>query len=120
MKRRTAFVPLLVAIVVGMALWFLAAALGGKREAWDGPAYWSGAYPVAILVAGWLGYAFPDRPWRWALALFEAQFVAMVIRNGELGNLWPMGIAIFAVVALPAGGAAWGGARLARAGGGRR
>jgi hypothetical protein len=120
MKPRSAVVPYSVAIVVGMALWFAAAALGGKREAWDGPAYWAGAWPMAILVSGWLGYSFPDRPWRWALALFEAQFVAMAIRNGELGNLWPMGIVIFAVVALPAMGAAWGGARLARAGGGQR
>jgi hypothetical protein len=114
MKPRSAFVPFFVAIVVGMASWLVAAALGGRREAWDGPAYWVGAYPAAILVSGWLGYSFPDRPWRWALALFEAQFVAMVVRNGELGNLWPMGIVMFAIVALPAMGAAWGAARLAR------
>jgi hypothetical protein len=35
------------------------------------------------------------------LILFESQFVGMCIRNGELGNLWPFGMAMFALVALP-------------------
>jgi hypothetical protein len=33
--------------------------------------------------------------------LFEAQFMAMWVRNGELGNLWPLGMALFAVIAVP-------------------
>ena len=57
--------------------------------------------PLAIVGCALLGYLYPDRPWRWALVLFEAQFVAMCIRNGELGNLWPMGMGLFAIVALP-------------------
>lgn len=48
-----------------------------------------------------LGYSFPERPWRWPLVLFAAQFVAMCLLNGELGNLWPLGMALFAVLALP-------------------
>lgn len=41
------------------------------------------------------------RTWRWPLVLFEAQFIAMCLRNGELGNLWPMGMLLFAVISLP-------------------
>jgi hypothetical protein len=101
MSRRIAS-PVAGAVVVGTALWFAASAASGKREPWDASVYWVVAYPVAIAVSAFLGCLFPDRPWRWALVLFEAQFVAMCIRNGELGNLWPIGMLMFAVVALPA------------------
>ena len=35
------------------------------------------------------------------LVLFASQFLAMCVRNGELGSLWPLGLALFAVLALP-------------------
>lgn len=102
MTKRGAVVPLTVAFVFGAALWFIASALTGKREAWDASAYWAVAYPVAIIVSALLGYFYPERPWRWAIVLFEAQALAMCIRNGELGNLLPLGVVLFAVIALPA------------------
>jgi hypothetical protein len=34
--------------------------------------------------------------------LFAGQFVAMVIRSDELGGLWPLGLVLFGVLALPA------------------
>jgi peptidoglycan/LPS O-acetylase OafA/YrhL len=101
MKQRGATVPLTIAVVFGAALWFIASALVGKREAWDASAYWALAYPAAILVSGLLGYLYPERPWRWAIALFEAQALAMGIRNGELGNLFPLGMVLFAAIAVP-------------------
>ncbi len=91
-----------MAMVVGALLWILASVLGGRREPWDSAAYWGFAYPAAIFVAGCIGFFFPDRPWRWALALFGAQFVAMCILNGDLGNLWPLGLVLFAILATPA------------------
>jgi len=104
----------LIAVVVGVALWFAASLLTAKREPWDGPAYWTLAYPLAIAACALLGYRFPERPWRWALVLFESQFVAMCLRNGELGNLWPLGMILFAVVALPGVVAAQVAARFGR------
>jgi hypothetical protein len=95
-------VPFLIAVVLGAALWFGISMLTGKREPWDAQAYWALAYPAAILAAALLGYFYPERPWRWAALLFASQFLAMCVRNGELGNLWPLGIAVFAVLALPA------------------
>ena len=101
MTKRGAIVPLTVAFVFGAALWLVASALSGVREAWDSSAYWAVAYPAAIVASALLGYFYPDRPWRWALVLFEAQALAMCIRNGELGNLLPLGLVLFAVIALP-------------------
>lgn len=93
--------PVVIAAAAGMFLWLATAFLTGRREAWDAPAYWGVAYPAALLVSAWLGRAYPERPWRWVLVLFESQFVAMCLRNGELGSLWPLGMVMFAVIALP-------------------
>jgi hypothetical protein len=101
MSNRSA-TPLVIAVIVGALLWVLAAVLDGRREAWDSSLYWSVAYPLALVATGCIAFVFPDRPWRWAVALFGAQFVAMCVRNGELGNLWPLGLAMFAILATPA------------------
>jgi hypothetical protein len=101
-----------IAAAAGMALWFACAELTGRREAWDSGLYWSLFYPLALAACGLLGYSFPDRPWRWALALFLAQCLAMGIRNGEIGNLFPLGLIVFGVLALPGIAVAKLGARM--------
>jgi hypothetical protein len=101
MRPQSAIVPVSIAVIVGAALWFVTSALTGKREPWDASAYWAVAYPAALVTCALLGYSYPERPWRWALVLFESQFLAMCVRNGELGNLWPLGMALFAVISLP-------------------
>ena len=106
--------PFLVAAVLGVALWLGTAILTGRREPWDSGAYWALAYPAAIVAAALLAYLYPERPWRWPAVLFAAQFLAMCVHNGELGNLWPLGIAMFAVLSMPAVIAARLAARFAR------
>ena len=118
MKLHNDAAPFAMAAIAGMALWFVAVAVTGKREPWDHDFYWSAVYPLAMVACGVLGGLYPVRPWRWALTLFLGQFVAMVIRNGELGGLWPMGMLLFCVLGVPGmllgHLAAWGRARLAR------
>jgi len=99
--HRNALVPACIAIAVGTALWIAAAVLTGKREPWDDSAYWTVAYPAALLASALLGYFYPTLTWRWPLLIFEAQLVAQCVRNGEPGNLWPIGMVLFAIVALP-------------------
>ena len=94
-------IPFAIAAISGMALWFIAVAVTGKREPWDQDFYWAVVYPVAIVASGLLGGFYPLKPWRWALTLFLGQFVAMTIRNGELGSLWPMGMLLFGVMSVP-------------------
>lgn len=90
-----------IAILFGASEWLIVSALTGNREAWDSSVYWAVAYPASIIASGYLGHVYPDRAWRWPIALFEAQAVAMCIRNGELGNLLPLGLVMFAIIALP-------------------
>ena len=99
-QRKTQGAAVLAA-VVGAGLWLLATVLSGRREAWDGGGYWMVAYPLALLACAALGRLFPQRPWRWPLLLFAGQFLALCVRNGELGNLWPLGLVLFGLLALP-------------------
>lgn len=101
MTTRGAIVPSSLAAIIGIALWLATAALAGRREAWDAAAYWTVAYPLALGACALLGYLYPQRAWLWAIVLFESQFLAMCIRNGEIGSLSPLGVMLFAVLALP-------------------
>lgn len=103
--------PASLAAVGGALLWWIGGALAQRREPWDSGAYWAVAYPLAVAWSAWLGWRFPQRPRLWALLVFGGQFAAMVVRNGELGGLWPLGLGLFAVLSLPAMAAA---GRLAR------
>jgi hypothetical protein len=98
--QRSAF-PFTIAAIAGVALWIGASVISGKREPWDASVYWIAVYPVAVALSFLLGYFYPQRPWRWPLTLFLCQFVGMAIRNGEVGSLWPLGLALFAVLSVP-------------------
>jgi hypothetical protein len=100
-NARSSNVAASCAALAGIAIWIACAGMAGRREAWDAGLYWSCFYPGAIVLSAVFGYLWPERPWRWPLILFVAQFVAMCIRNGEVGNLWPLGVALFALLSLP-------------------
>jgi hypothetical protein len=110
-KGSTAFA---IAVIAGVVLWFAGAGISGRSEAWDSGLYWSLFYPLAIAACGLLGYLYPERPWRWAIALFAAQFIAMVLRSGEIGSLAPLGLIMFGMLSLPGVFAALIAARLKR------
>jgi hypothetical protein len=93
--------PLAIALVAGIVIWLAASFIMGKKEPWDSSVYWWLVYPLAIAACGFLGYRYPERPWLSSLVLFEGQFVGMVIRSGEVGNLWPLGMALLAIMAIP-------------------
>lgn len=94
-----------LAITGGVVLWCVTAAVSGKREAWDAPLYWMFAYPLSIGVAGMLAYWVPDKPWRWGLTVMWVQAVVLVLSGSDF-NLLPLGLILFAVLALPAIGVA--------------
>ena len=89
-----------VAAVSGVAFWLATSAVTGRREASDSSLYWSVAYPLAIAVAGALGYLAPDRPWRWAATLMLVQAVSLAVAASSFGLL-PLGLMLFGVLAVP-------------------
>lgn len=102
-----------VAIVGGVLLWMVTAALSDRIEAWDAPLYWKTAYPLGLAVAGVLGYLVPRKPWRWGLALMLAQGVMPVFGGAGLG-LFPLALIMMSVLAVPPMLAALLGSRLRR------
>ena len=100
-------------ILLGIALWTVAAKLGHRKEPWDSPDYWTLAYPAAIAVCGVLGFLFPDRPCRWALILMFMQLPVMSL-NGAGDSLLPLGVILVAVLSLPVIGLGQLGAMLRR------
>jgi peptidoglycan/LPS O-acetylase OafA/YrhL len=94
-----------VALGGGALLWIVTAKIAGRTEAWDAPMYWTITYPLAIVLAGLLGFLVPRRAWRWGLAVFLAQPVVLAVSASGFG-LMPLGLILFAVLSLPAVGLA--------------
>jgi peptidoglycan/LPS O-acetylase OafA/YrhL len=92
---------LLIAAAAGGALiWILISTASGKKEAWDSDLYFSIGIPAVCLLAALLGFLEPKRTWRWGAAPLAGQFLAMLLMVGP-GNLLPLGIIVFAVLAIP-------------------
>ena len=102
--------PYLIALLGGASLWLLTSLISGRAEAWDAPMYWTVTYPLAILLAGVLGYRASRRAWRWGLAVMLVQAPVMMLTSGGSMSLLPLGLALFAILALPAIAAATFGA----------
>lgn len=85
----------------GVILWLGTAAISGRAEAWDSGLYWMAAYPLSIALAGGLGYFWPEKPWRWGLTVMLVQALTLAFAASSFGLL-PLGLMLFAVLALPA------------------
>ena len=90
----------LLSFGLGLLLWGASAQLGHNREPWDSALYWQASYPLAILLSAALGFAFPTRPWRWALVLMFGQALVMIATGSGL-SLFPLGLAVLLLLSLP-------------------
>ena len=84
----------------GTLLWSVATLSSGGREPWDTGEYWAIYMPLACVLSGLLGFTFPERTWRWALAVMLAQMPVMWMTQG-VGSLWVPGLVMLLVLALP-------------------
>jgi hypothetical protein len=90
----------IVSALSGILVWTLVSDATGRREAWDSAAYYQIGLPTLCVVSAVLGYLEPDRPWRWGAVPLIAQAVVMFATQG-LGNLWPLGLIVNGVLAVP-------------------
>ena len=104
------------AIATGILLELGVYALSGRREAWDSPAFWTIGFPVAVLASAALGLLARRRDWLWTFLIVPAQVTTMMMRNGEIGALWPLTAALSAVLSTPFVGAAFIASRFRRTG----
>lgn len=89
-----------VAVTVGIIVWIVVSKLSSRREAWDSEAYFVVGMPVVCIVSAVLGLFEPDRSWRWGVAPLAGQFVWMLLSQGP-GNLLPLGVIVFGILAIP-------------------
>jgi hypothetical protein len=90
---------LLIAAGAGGALiWILISTASGRKEAWDSELYFSIGMPAVCLLAALLGFLEPKRTSAGVRALAR-QFGDAVY--GGPGNLLPLGIIVFGVLAIP-------------------
>ena len=108
----TQVVPAAIAVATGIASWELVRQLGHRREAWDDPIYWQLGYPLLVIAAFVLGLIWREAPWRWVVWMMGGQaawsLLLATIKDG-VPNLFPLGLAMFAVLGLPCVAAAYAG-----------
>ena len=104
----------LAAVASGATLWACANLAEGSQEPWDAESYWTIWLPLAGLLCFVLGFAFPEKPWRWPLAVMLVQLPVMMIFTGKVGALLPLGVALLLFLSLPGMLAAWLGAVVRR------
>jgi len=103
-----------VAAAGGASLWVGANLTEGSQEPWDAERYWTTYLPFAIVLCFVLGAIFPERPWRWPLAVMLVQLPVMMAFTGEVGALLPLGLALLTFLSLPGILVAWLGAAARR------
>lgn len=93
--------PIVVSgLAAGAVIWLFIVALDGRLEAWDSPLYAPIGLPLLALAAGVLGYLFRGRPFTVAFSVSYGQALALLICV-QVGSLLPLGLAMFAIFALP-------------------
>ena len=102
------------AVAAGIGVWVVVSEVSHRREAWDSEWYFLIGIPVVCMVAAGLGFVEPRKPWRWGLIPLMAQAVWMVVTQG-VGNLLPLGLVVFGVLAIPSMITAWLGALVGKA-----
>lgn len=105
---------ILIAVLTGVALEWGIHALSGRREAWDSVEYWTLGLPAALAVSLVLGYLSQRTDWLRSLIVAPSQVATMMVRGGEIGNLWPLTRAASAILSTPFVLAAFVGSRFRR------
>lgn len=89
-----------IAVMTGILVWIAVSSLSGRSEAWDSSAYFQLGIPTLCLVSFMMGYLSPERAWRWGAVPLGAQTLWMFATQG-LGNLWPLGLIVSGIFAVP-------------------
>jgi hypothetical protein len=92
---------IIASVATGAALELVVGAIGGRREAWDSPLYWSAGLPAALAAAAMIGYFAGRREWYWTGLIVPSQVTVMMLRNGEIGGLWLLMVVLASVLGAP-------------------
>jgi hypothetical protein len=94
-------VTILLTIVTGVALELGIHAWTGRSESWDSGVYWTVGLPLAGLVSAVVGFLSRGQDWLWTCLLVPSQVMTMMVRGGEIGNLWPLTLVFSTILSAP-------------------
>ena len=91
----------------GLAVWVLITELTHRREAWDAGEFWSMGVPAILLMNAVAGFLEPRKLMLKGIISVSLQPLAMTVKAGEIGSMFPFGLIVFLVLGLffSAGGA---------------
>jgi hypothetical protein len=92
--------PYVAAALAGLITCMAIALATGRREAWDAGAYYSIGIPVMVGLIFIIAWIFPERAWRWTLAMAVGQSLSAFLQGSSL-NLFPLAIVFMTVVSVP-------------------
>jgi hypothetical protein len=107
-------VAAILSAIVGVALELVVHAVSGRDEAWDSDIFWTAGLPAAMVASFGIGLLSKGRAWLGTLAVAPGQFATMSFRLGEIGTLWPLGLALSAILSAPFVASAFAGSKLRR------
>lgn len=84
----------------GLAVWVLITSLTNRREAWDSAYFWRFGVPAMLLLNAAAGFIEPERIRLKGLISVSLQPVAMTVKAGEIGSMFPFGLLVFLALAL--------------------
>jgi hypothetical protein len=90
-----------LAVATGVALEAGIGAWSGRREAWDSAIYWMVGLPAAGLVSVAIGLLARRSDWLWTAAIVPSQVMTMMVKSGEIGNLWPLTLVFSSILSAP-------------------
>jgi hypothetical protein len=92
--------PYTTAVLAGLVTCMAVVLATGRREAWDAGAYYSVGIPVMVVVIFIIAWVFPERAWRWTLAMAVGQSLSAFLQGSSL-SLFPIAIVFMTVVSVP-------------------
>ena len=98
--RGNDFLPYIAASLSGLITCMAISLAAGRREAWDAGAYYSIGIPVMVAIIFFIAWVFPERAWRWTLAMAVGQSLSAFLQGSSL-NLFPIAIVFMTVVSVP-------------------
>jgi NAD/NADP transhydrogenase beta subunit len=111
LKRRSIIA---LSVVAGVALELGIHMLSGHRESWDSPLYWTLGLPVVAVLSAAIGLASERSDWLWTFLIVPSQVTTLMVRSGEIGNLWPLTAVLSSLLSVPFVAAAFVGSRFRR------
>ena len=95
------YLPLLISLAVGVVTWVGVGLWSGTTEAWDSPLYWSVGFPVMAVSVVFIAFIWPDKSWRWGVAIIAAQEIVGFVQAFPQVSLWPLSLIMLSILSLP-------------------